>query len=80
MTTIARDIELARFPRAGRGDVVISLRSFKGRLFVDARAHFHTPTGETSPTKKGVTFKTDEIAKLISALGRAQAMLKRGVR
>ena len=73
------DIELARFARGHRGDVVIALRSYKGKLYIDMRAWMHTPSGESTPTAKGVTIRIAEIPKLIAALGRARDLIERGV-
>ncbi len=59
-------------------EIRISLREYKGHLFVDIRIYWKPPEGEPGPTRKGVTFNPEfypEFRKAIRAL--EEALIKK---
>ena len=50
------------------GEVRIAERSYQGKPFIDLRFYWKTETGETLPTKKGITLRSFELAKVAATL------------
>lgn len=57
---------LARLPRGDR-ETRIRLRVFEGKVFVDVR-EFGYEVGRVFPTQRGVTFRGEELERVIAAL------------
>ena len=56
----------------------ISVATYSGSRFVQARAWQRVPTGELLPTPRGVTFRRHELDQVREALDRAAAVLAEG--
>jgi hypothetical protein len=48
--------------------LVIENTEFKGRQLVNLRIFFQSDSGEWLPTKKGVTFRVDQLDEVMGAL------------
>jgi len=48
--------------------IMIALREFKGREYIDIRQHFKNKSEDWIPTKKGVTFNPEVIDEVIEGL------------
>jgi hypothetical protein len=46
----------------------VSVKTYKGRKFVDVRTHYQGQNGEWFPTKKGVTIGKDDLPVIIKGL------------
>lgn len=55
-------------PRNARESIVVALRAYRGRGFIDIRLHYHGDDGDLRPTGKGVTIAPDKAADLADAI------------
>jgi transcriptional coactivator p15 (PC4) len=69
--TIAEPIEIAKFWKNRRHDaIIVSLRSYEGRNFLDVRTHA-MKDGCLVPTPKGVTVAIPRMVELAAAMTKA---------
>ena len=52
----------------GKDKIIIALKEFKGREYIDIRTHFENSDGDWIPTKKGVTFSPENLDEMIELL------------
>ncbi len=52
----------------GSDRIIVAVKEFKGREYIDIRTHFENDKGEWIPTKKGVTLTPDTIDEMIHLL------------
>jgi hypothetical protein len=74
------EIHLVAFDRGPRWDQekernAVRIRSYLGNQYVDIRTLFRAREGHYLPTQKGVTIRRGELARVIEALTRAQAIM-----
>jgi hypothetical protein len=60
----------------GKDKIIISVKEFKGRQYVDVRTFFANDEGEWIPTKKGVTLSPETVDDAIRYLQEAKKQLK----
>ena len=71
---LAEPVKVASFWKNRKHDaVVISLKSFEGRDFVDVRQHFMNQKGVLQPTSKGLLIAVLRLPDLAKAVNRALA-------
>ena len=51
-----------------RESIVVSETKYKGSKYVDVRIFYKDTNGSLKPTRKGVSFRCEQLDKLISAL------------
>ena len=73
------EVLIAKIDRREGERIHVSIRSFNGTRYIDARIHFRGDEGDAIPTKKGLTLNARTAAELASALDRAIAALEGGV-
>ena len=61
------------FERSGTEKLVVESSEYKGRDLVSLRIYFLSDSGEWLPTKKGVTFRRDQLDEVLDALGKIKA-------
>ena len=49
----------------GKDKIIIALKEFKGKEYIDIRTHFENSDGDWIPTKKGVTFSPENLYEMI---------------
>lgn len=61
-----------------RSPIVIELKSFNGRKFIDIRKYYtdKNNNGELSPTKKGIAVNDKQLVQIFDAIGRHQKEIK----
>ena len=52
----------------GKDKIIIALKEFKGKEYIDIRTHFENNDGDWIPTKKGVTFSPENLDEMIELL------------
>ncbi len=52
----------------GRDRLVVSIRSYQGARFIDARLYFADPSGKWRPTSKGLTLRPSGVQELTALL------------
>jgi hypothetical protein len=60
----------------GKDKIIIAIKEFKGREYVDVRTYFVNDEGEWIPTKKGITFSPETIDDAIRYLQEAKKQFK----
>jgi hypothetical protein len=76
-TTLSEPVEVAKFSKNRRKDVVVvSLSTYEGRNLVDVRQHFHNDKGQMRPTSKGVAMAVLRLPDLAKAVNKALAKAK----
>ena len=56
----------------GKDKIIIALKEFKGKEYVDIRTHFESNEGDWIPTKKGITLSPDSLDEMIEILKNAK--------
>ncbi|HOD77415.1 MAG TPA: transcriptional coactivator p15/PC4 family protein [Syntrophorhabdus sp.] len=52
----------------GKDKIIIALKEFNGKEYIDIRTHFENSDGDWIPTKKGVTFSPENLDEMIELL------------
>jgi hypothetical protein len=73
MQKIIKDIE-----KNATNKIRVSITEFKGNNYIDVRVYYEDEGGEYKPTKKGVTFRPDQISQLMDGLLQAEKEIKNG--
>ncbi len=71
MQKIVKDIE-----KNANNKIRISITEFKGNNYIDVRVYYEDDAGEYKPTKKGVTFRPDQISQVMDGLLQAEKEMK----
>jgi hypothetical protein len=71
MQKIIKDIE-----KNATNKIRVSVTEFKGNNYIDLRVYYEDEAGEYKPTKKGVTFRPDQISQVIDGLLQAEKEVK----
>jgi hypothetical protein len=74
-------IERPNPERPDAGDrLIVAVREYEGKRYVDLRVHFMAEDGAFRPTKKGVTVRRRELEEVGKALQQAARVLGEGGR
>lgn len=60
----------------GKDKIIVALKEFKGKEYIDIRTHFENDDGDWIPTKKGITFSPESLDELIEILKNAKKKLE----
>ncbi len=71
MQKIIKDIE-----KNATNKIRVSITEFKGNNYIDLRVYYEDDAGEYKPTKKGVTFRPDQISQVMDGLLQAEKEIK----
>lgn len=56
----------------GKDKIIIAVKEFKGKEYIDIRTHFENDEGDWIPTKKGITLTPDSLDEMIDLLKAAK--------
>lgn len=56
----------------GKDKIIVALKEFKGKEYIDIRTHFQNDDGDWIPTKKGITLSPDNLDEMIDLLKKAK--------
>ena len=56
----------------GKDKIIVALKEFKGKEYIDIRTYFENDNGDWIPTKKGITFPPDSLDEMIDILKSAK--------
>lgn len=59
----------------GNDRIIVAVKEFKGKGYIDIRTHFENDKGEWIPTKKGITLAPDNVDELIRLLREAREQM-----
>ena len=71
MQKIIKDIE-----KNATNKIRVSITEFKGNNYIDLRVYYEDDAGEYKPTKKGITFRPDQISQVMDGLLQAEKEIK----
>ncbi len=63
----------------GTDKIIVQVKEFKGKTYVDVRTHFENDQGEMVPTKKGISLTPENLDELIDFLQEAKKALKENI-
>lgn len=63
----------------GTDKIIVTVKEFKGKTYVDIRTYFENDQGEMMPTKKGVSLTPDNLDDILKLLQEAKKAVKEGV-
>jgi len=66
---------IGEIQKTGTDKIIVTLKEFKGKTYVDVRTFFENDEGEMVPTKKGVSLTPDNLDELIRLLTEAKEKL-----
>jgi len=66
---------IGEIQKTGTDKIIVTLKEFKGKTYVDVRTFFENDEGEMVPTKKGVSLTPDNLDQLIRLLTEAKEKL-----
>jgi hypothetical protein len=64
-------MEVGEIPK-GKDKIIVALKEFKGKEYIDIRTHFENNDGDWIPTKKGITLTPDSLDEMIDLLKTAK--------
>jgi hypothetical protein len=64
-------MEVGEIPK-GNDKIIVALKEFKGKEYIDIRTHFENNDGDWIPTKKGITLTPDSLDEMIDILKTAK--------
>jgi hypothetical protein len=56
----------------GKDKIIVTVKEFKGKQYIDLRTHFENDQGEWIPTKKGISLTPDNLDEMIEFLQKAK--------
>jgi len=56
----------------GKDKIIVTVKEFKGKQYIDLRTYFQNDDGEWIPTKKGISLTPDNIDDMIGFLQKAK--------
>jgi len=64
----------------GTDRIMVTVKEFKGKTYVDIRTYFENDQGEMVPTKKGVSLTPENLDEILGLLQQAKKAVKEGVK
>lgn len=64
-------MEIGEIPK-GKDKIIVALKEFKGKGYIDIRTYFQNEAGDWIPTKKGITLSPDNLDEMIDLLKKAK--------
>ncbi len=61
--------------KTGTDKIIVTVKEFKGKTYIDVRNFFENDEGEMIPTKKGVSLTPENLDELIHLLNEAKKKL-----
>ncbi|HEY3275398.1 MAG TPA: transcriptional coactivator p15/PC4 family protein [Syntrophorhabdaceae bacterium] len=62
----------------GTDKIMVTVKEFKGKTYVDIRTFFENDQGEMVPTKKGVSLTPENLDDILTLLQEAKKVMKEG--
>jgi len=56
----------------GKDKIIVTVKEFKGKQYIDIRTFFENDDGEWIPTKKGISFTPENLDEAIKLLQKAK--------
>ena len=56
----------------GKDKIIVTVKEFKSKQYIDVRTYFENDEGEWIPTKKGISFTPENLSDAIKLLQKAQ--------
>lgn len=66
---------IGEIQKTGTDKIIVTVKEFKGKTYIDVRNFFENDEGEMVPTKKGVSLTPENLDELIRLLTEAKAKL-----
>ncbi|MEN6617318.1 MAG: transcriptional coactivator p15/PC4 family protein [Syntrophorhabdus sp.] len=66
---------IGEIQRTGTDKIIVTIKEFKGKTYIDVRNFFENDEGEMIPTKKGVSLTPENLDELIRILNEAKVKL-----
>jgi hypothetical protein len=64
----------------GTDKIMVTVKEFKGKTYVDIRTYFENDQGEMMPTKKGVSLTPENVDDILNLLQEAKKAIAEGVK
>ena len=64
----------------GTDKIMVTVKEFKGKTYVDIRTYFENDQGEMMPTKKGVSLTPENLDDILNLLQQAKKAVQEGVK
>ena len=61
--------------KLGTDKIIVTVKEFKGKTYIDVRNFYENDDGEMMPTKKGISLTPENLDALIRLLGEAKKQL-----
>jgi hypothetical protein len=56
----------------GKDKIIVTVKEFKSKQYIDVRTYFENDEGEWIPTKKGISFTPENLSDAIKLLQKAE--------
>jgi hypothetical protein len=63
----------------GTDKIMVTVKEFKGKTYVDIRTYFENDQGEMMPTKKGVSLTPENVDEILVLLQNAKKAVQEGI-
>jgi hypothetical protein len=64
----------------GTDKIMVTVKEFKGKTYVDIRTFFENDQGEMMPTKKGVSLTPENLDDILNLLQQAKKAVAEGIK
>ncbi len=64
-------MEIGEIPK-GKDKIIVTVKEFKGKQYIDIRTYFENDAGEWIPTKKGISLTPENLDDVIKILQQAK--------
>jgi hypothetical protein len=68
-------MNIGEIQKTGTDKIIVTVKEFKGKTYVDVRTFFENDQGEMIPTKKGISLTPENLDDLIRLLNEAKEKL-----
>ncbi|MHB8108550.1 MAG: transcriptional coactivator p15/PC4 family protein [Syntrophorhabdaceae bacterium] len=68
-------MNIGEIQKTGTDKIIVTIKEFKGKTYVDVRTFFENDQGEMIPTKKGISLTPENLDELIRLLNEAKEKL-----
>ncbi len=72
-------IMIGTLEKNDRDTIVVQIRSFKGKEYVDVRNHYRDAEDELKPTQKGISIETGRYAELKALFDKIPDAISKGM-
>lgn len=68
---------IGEIAKSGTDKIMVAVKEFKGKTYIDIRTFFENEAGEMVPTKKGISLTPENLDEIIELLKKAKKSIEK---